>query len=108
VPRLGLIAASHVFRAVMARTAERSRPETCVALTGPSATRTSTTARYARRRDEVDVVLFDADLVTELEAITGARPAPVASGTTSEDLDAAARTARSPLRVLSGLVARLT
>jgi hypothetical protein len=56
----------------------------------------------------VDVVLFDADLVTELEAITGARPAPVASGTTSEDLDAAARTARSPLRVLSGLVARLT
>ncbi len=63
--------------------------------------------RSLQHDEEVDVVLFDEDIVAELDAHTDADLARC-ERITSEDLDAAARAARSPLRSLTGLVARWT
>lgn len=57
--------------------------------------------------EEVDVVLFDAEVVAELDAHTDAdlaRCEPIAS----DDLDDAERRVRAPLRLLTGLIARWT
>jgi cardiolipin synthase A/B len=63
--------------------------------------------RSLQHDEEVDVVLFDAGLVAELDAHTDADLARC-ERITSEDLDGAARAARRPLRALTGLVARWT
>ena len=63
--------------------------------------------RSLQHDEEVDVVLFDADLVAELDAHTDADLARC-KRITSDDLDAAERAARGPLRALTGLVARWT
>lgn len=57
--------------------------------------------------EEVDVVLFDPDVVAELDAHTDA-DLTRCERITSEHLDHAIRRARSPLRSLTGLVARWT
>ena len=57
--------------------------------------------------EEVDVVLFDAELVAELELHTDVdlgRCEPI----TPEDLDGAVRRVRTPLRWLTGAIARWT
>jgi cardiolipin synthase A/B len=63
--------------------------------------------RSLQHDEEVDVVLFDADIVAELDEHTDADLARC-ERVTPEDLDAVARAARAPLRVLTGLVARWT
>jgi cardiolipin synthase len=63
--------------------------------------------RSLQHDEEVDVVLLDPDLVAELDAHTDA-DLTRCRRITSEDLDAAARAARTPLRALTGLVARWT
>jgi len=63
--------------------------------------------RSLRHDEEVDVVLFDARLVGELNAHTDADLARCRR-ITSDDLDTVDRAARGPLRVLTGLVTRWT
>jgi cardiolipin synthase A/B len=63
--------------------------------------------RSLQHDEEVDVVLFDADIVAELDEHTDADLARC-ERVTVEDLDAAVRAARGPFRALTGLIARWT
>jgi cardiolipin synthase A/B len=63
--------------------------------------------RSLQHDEEVDVVLFDEDVVAELDEHTDADLARC-HRVTVEDLDAAAQAARSPLQALTGLIARWT
>jgi cardiolipin synthase len=64
-------------------------------------------SRSLQHDEEVDVVLFDADVIAELDAHTDA-DLQRCERVTLEDLEAAGHEARTPLRVLAGLVDRFS
>lgn len=92
----------HVFRPTMLH-AKVTTVDGVLAVVGSA----NLNHRSLQHDEEVDVVLFDAGLVAELDRHTDA-DLTRCERITTEDLDAAARTARGPLRAVTGLVARWT